>query len=337
MIPFSILDLCPIVQGSNPAQAFRNSVSLAQQADSLGYQRYWLAEHHNMPGIASAATSVVIGHVAGQTEKIRLGAGGIMLPNHAPLAIAEQFGTLASLYPGRIDLGLGRAPGSDMATARALRRNLATHGEDFPELVAELQHFLAEVAPEQLVRAVPGAGLDIPLWILGSSLYGAQFAAANGLPFAFASHFAPTFLLQALDSYRSQFRPSAKLQKPYFMVTVNILVADSDEEARYWFSSQQQGFTNLHRGHPGQLPPPIKDIEQYWAPAEKINVERMLACSLVGSTATVEAGLRKLLAELAPDELMVTGHVFDHEVRLRSYREIAAIRERLAPDFPAQR
>lgn len=329
MIPFSILDLCPIVQGSTPAEAFSNSVALAQLAEELGYRRFWLAEHHNMPGIASAATSVVIGHVASHTRTIRIGAGGIMLPNHAPLAIAEQFGTLESIYPGRIDLGLGRAPGSDMTTARALRRDLHAHGEDFPDLVAELQHYFAQPQAGQSIRAVPGAGLNIPLWILGSSLYGAQFAAAHGLPFAFASHFAPTFLLQALDTYRRNFQPSASLNKPYFMVTANILVADTDEEARYWFSSQQQGFTNLHRGTPGQLPPPVDDIEQYWTPAEKLSVERMLACSLVGSATTVKAGLRKLLNDLMPDELMVTGHVFDHAVRLQSYRAVATIREQL--------
>lgn len=332
MIPFSILDLCPIVQGSTPAQAFSNSVTLAQLAEQLGYRRFWLAEHHNMPGIASAATSVVIGHVASHTKTIRIGAGGIMLPNHAPLAIAEQFGTLESLYPGRIDLGLGRAPGSDMTTARALRRNLHAHGEDFPDLVAELQHYFAQPEADQSIRAVPGAGLNIPLWILGSSLYGAQFAAAHGLPFAFASHFSPTFLLQALDTYRRNFQPSASLNKPYFMVTANILVADTDEEARYWFSSQQQGFTNLHRGTPGQLPPPVDDIEQYWTPAEKLSVERMLACSLVGSATTVKAGLKKLLQDLMPDELMVTGHVFDHAVRLQSYRAVAAIRAQLAAE-----
>ncbi len=332
MIPFSILDLCPIVQGSTPAEAFSNSVALAQLAEELGYRRFWLAEHHNMPGIASAATSVVIGHIASHTRTIRIGAGGIMLPNHAPLAIAEQFGTLESLYPGRIDLGLGRAPGSDMTTARALRRDLHAHGEDFPDLVAELQHYFAQPQAGQSIRAVPGAGLNIPLWILGSSLYGAQFAAAHGLPFAFASHFAPTFLLQALDTYRRNFQPSASLNKPYFMVTANILVADTDEEARYWFSSQQQGFTNLHRGTPGQLPPPVDDIEQYWTPTEKLSVERMLACSLVGSATTVKAGLRKLLNDLMPDELMVTGHVFDHAVRLQSYRAVATIREQLSAE-----
>ncbi|MFJ5445531.1 LLM class flavin-dependent oxidoreductase [Methylobacillus methanolivorans] len=332
MIPFSILDLCPIVQGSTPSQAFSNSVALAQLAEQLGYRRFWLAEHHNMPGIASAATSVVMGHVASHTKAIRIGAGGIMLPNHAPLAIAEQFGTLESLYPGRIDLGLGRAPGSDMTTARALRRNLHAHGEDFPDLIAELQHYFAQPEAGQSIRAVPGAGLNIPLWILGSSLYGAQFAAAHGLPFAFASHFAPTFLLQALDTYRRNFQPSASLNKPYFMVTANILVADTDEEARYWFNSQQQGFTNLHRGTPGQLPPPVDDIEQYWTPAEKLSVERMLACSLVGSATTVKAGLRKLLKDLMPDELMVTGHVFDHAVRLQSYRAVATIHEQLSAE-----
>ncbi|MCB5184645.1 LLM class flavin-dependent oxidoreductase [Methylobacillus gramineus] len=330
MIPFSILDLCPIVRGASAADAFRHSLQLAQLGEQLGFNRFWLAEHHNMPGIASAATSVVIAHVAAGTQHIRIGAGGIMLPNHAPLAIAEQFGTLESLHPGRIDLGLGRAPGSDMSTARALRRDMGINGDDFPEQVAELRHYFDAVQPGQNIRAVPGAGLKIPIWILGSSLFGAQFAAANGLPFAFASHFAPTFLLQALDTYRRNFIPSAQLDKPYFMLTVNVLVADTVSEARYWFSSQQQGFTNLHRGTPGQLPPPIEDIEAYWTPGEKLGVERMLACSYVGTTDTVKAGLENLMADLQPDELMITGHVYDQAVRLRSYQAVADIYQQLA-------
>ncbi|MCB5187124.1 LLM class flavin-dependent oxidoreductase [Methylobacillus caricis] len=330
MIPFSILDLCPIVRGASPADAFRNSLQLAQLGEKLGFNRFWLAEHHNMPGIASAATSVVIAHVAAGTSHIRIGAGGIMLPNHAPLAIAEQFGTLESLHPGRIDLGLGRAPGSDISTARALRRGMGLNGDDFPDQVAELRHYFDEVKPGQNIRAVPGAGLNIPLWILGSSLFGAQFAAANGLPFAFAAHFAPTFLIQALDTYRRNFMPSAQLDKPYAMLTVNVLVADTDEEARYWFSSQQQAFTNLHRGTPGQLPPPIDDIESYWTPSEKLGVERMLACSYIGSADRVATGLENLINDLQPDELMITGHIHDQSVRLRSYEAVMEIHRTLS-------
>nr|WP_089374886.1 LLM class flavin-dependent oxidoreductase [Methylobacillus rhizosphaerae] len=332
MIPFSILDLCPITQGSTPAQSFRNSVSLARLADELGYHRFWLAEHHNMPGIASAATSVVIGHIAGHTSRIRVGAGGIMLPNHAPLAIAEQFGTLESLYPGRIDLGLGRAPGSDSIAARALRRNLNIYADDFPELVAELRQYFAPAQAGQSLRAVPGAGLDIPLWILGSSLYGAQYAAANGLPFAFAAHFAPTFLLQAVDIYRRNFVPSAQLQQPYFMLTVNILAAETNAEARYWFTSQQLAFANVHRGKAAELPPPVEHIDDYMDASTQAGVERMLSCSLVGSPDVVESGLQMLLNDVKPDELMVTGHVFDHAVRLQSYRIVADIYQRLSAE-----
>jgi luciferase family oxidoreductase group 1 len=324
MIPLSVLDLCPIAVGGSAADAFRNSLALARHVEALGYRRFWLAEHHNMPGIASAATSVVIAHVAAGTSRIRLGAGGIMLPNHAPLAIAEQFGTLASLFPDRIDLGLGRAPGSDMATARALRRDPAS-GDEFPQQVQELQYFFAPAAPGQAVQAVPGAGLGVPLWILGSSLFGAQLAAALGLPYAFASHFAPTFLLQALEIYRSNFVPSAQLDRPYVMATVNVLAADTDEEARYHFSSQQQAFTNLLRGTPGQLPPPVDDIESYWSPSEKAGAERMLHYSFVGAPQTVAHGLRQFLAATTPDELMVTGHVHDQTVRLRSYELVAGL------------
>ena len=324
MIPLSVLDLCPIAVDASAADAFRNSLALARHAEALGYHRFWLAEHHNMPGIASAATAVVIAHVAAGTSRIRVGAGGIMLPNHAPLAIAEQFGTLASLHPGRIDLGLGRAPGSDMATARALRRDLAS-GDEFPQQVQELLYYFAPVIAGQPVQAVPGAGLDIPLWILGSSLFGAQLAAALGLPYAFASHFAPTFLLQALEIYRSNFVPSPQLERPYVMATVNVLAAGSDEEARYHFTSQQQSFANLLRGTPGQLPPPVDDIEAYWSASEKAGAERMLHYSFVGSTQTVAQGLRQFLAATLPDELMVTGHVYDQAVRLRSFELVAGL------------
>ena len=324
MIPLSVLDLCPIVVDATAADAFRNSLNLARHAEALGYRRFWLAEHHNMPGIASAATSIVIAHVAAGTSHIRVGAGGIMLPNHAPLAIAEQFGTLASLFPGRIDLGLGRAPGSDMATARALRRDPAS-GDEFPQQVQELQYLFAPAVPGQPVQAVPGAGLDVPLWILGSSLFGAQLAAALGLPFAFASHFAPAFLLQALEIYRGNFVPSPQLDRPHVMVAANVLAADSDEEARHHFTSQQQAFTNLLRGTPGKLPPPIADIEAYWSPSEKAGAERMLHYSFVGAPQTVADGLRQFVAATAPDELMVTGHVYDQAVRLRSYELVAGL------------
>ena len=323
-VPLSVLDLCPIAVGATAADAFRNSLTLAQHAERLGYRRFWLAEHHNMPGIASAATSIVIAHIAAGTQSISVGAGGIMLPNHAPLAIAEQFGTLASLFPGRIDLGLGRAPGSNMPTARALRRDLG-NGDAFPQEVQELQHYFAPVKAGQQVRAVPGAGLAVPLWILGSSLFGAQLAALLGLPYAFASHFAPAALMQALEVYRSNFVPSPQLAQPHAMVTVNVLAADSDDEARYHFTSQQQAFTNLLRGTPGQLPPPVDDIDSYWSPSEKIGAERMLSYSFVGCGETVARGLREFLDLVQPDELMLTGHVYDQAVRLRSYEISAAL------------
>lgn len=322
-LPISVLDLCPIAAGATAADAFRNSLALAQHAERLGYQRFWLAEHHNMPGIASAATAVVIGHVAAGTRSIRVGAGGIMLPNHAPLAIAEQFGTLASLFPDRIDLGLGRAPGSDMLTARALRRDLG-NGDAFPQDVQELQHYFEPETRGQQVRAVPGAGLSVPLWILGSSLFGAQLAAMLGLPFAFASHFAPAAMMQALALYRDSFVPSKQLAQPHAMVTVNVLAADSDAAAQYHFTSQQQAFTNLLRGTPGKLPPPIDDIETYWSPAEKVGASSMLEYSFVGSAQTVEQGLQRFLQAVRPDELMVTGHVYDQAVRLRSLQITAA-------------
>ncbi|MFL1874451.1 LLM class flavin-dependent oxidoreductase [Hansschlegelia beijingensis] len=328
MIPFSVLDLAPIAEGSTAADAFRNSVAYAQAAESLCYERFWLAEHHNMTGIASAATAVVIGHVAGATRSIRVGSGGVMLPNHAPLVIAEQFGTLASLYPGRIDLGLGRAPGTDMATARALRRGL-DRSDEFPQDVVELMGYFAPAEPGQRIRAVPGAGLDVPVWLLGSSLFSAQLAAMLGLPFAFASHFAPTDLVDAFAVYRERFRPSPRLAAPYAMAAVNVLVADSDEEARRLFTSQQQTFINLRRGRPGLLPPPIEDIDLYCTPAEKAGMQHMLAYSFVGSSETVERGLAGFLDQLKPDELMITGHVFDSAARVRSLALTAEIRDRL--------
>ena len=318
-IPVSILDLCPVPEGSTPADSFRNSLELAQAAERFGYNRFWLAEHHNMPGIASAATAVVIGHIAGGTKKIRVGSGGIMLPNHSPLVIAEQFGTLESLYPGRIDLGLGRAPGTDQMTSQALRRDVMAAAERFPQDVQELQILFDDIAPGQKLRAVPGAGLHVPIWMLGSSTFGAQLAAALGLPYAFAAHFAPDALHAALHVYRSQFRPSAQLQKPYFMLTVNVLAAETEEEAKYHFTSHQQAFVNLRRGRPGQLPPPLKDIESFWSPAEKAMVNHSLAYSFVGSSATVEQELHEALAPIQPDEVMLTGHIFDHAARLKSF------------------
>ncbi|MEX0961080.1 MAG: LLM class flavin-dependent oxidoreductase [Burkholderiales bacterium] len=335
MIPFSILDLSPIPQGGTAADALRNTRELAQKADGLGFTRYWLAEHHNMPGIASAATALGIGHVAAGTKNIRVGAGGIMLPNHSPLVIAEQFGTLASLYPGRIDLGLGRAPGTDMATARALRRDVNAAAEQFPQDVLELQHYFAEPEPGQTIRAVPGAGLEVPLWILGSSLFGAQLAAALGLPFAFASHFAPDYLTQALEIYRSRFEPSRQLDRPHAMVGANVLVADTDAEARRQFTSQQQSFINLRRGMPTQVPPPIDDIDTYWSPPEKAMVERALAVSFVGSPDTVSRGLAAFIESVKPDELMITAHIHNQAARLRSIELVASLRERLGATQPA--
>jgi len=330
MIPFSILDLAPIRQGGDAAQAFRNSLDLAQHAEAWGYKRFWLAEHHNMTGIASAATSVVIAHVAGGTRTIRVGSGGIMLPNHSPLVIAEQFGTLESLYPGRIDLGLGRAPGTDQFTARALRRDLATAAENFPHDVLELQALLGDVQPNQAIRAVPGIGTKVPLWILGSSTFGAQLAAMLGLPFAFASHFAPQMMLPALREYRARFEPSVQLDKPYAMIGVNVFAADSDAEAQRMFSSLQQQFINLRRGTPGPLPPPVNDMDALWSPAEKAGVGQALSCSAVGSPEVVEEKLKALILETGADELMTTGQIYDHAARLRSFEISAEVRDRLA-------
>jgi luciferase family oxidoreductase group 1 len=322
MTALSVLDLAFVPTGSSPAGALRNTLDLAQHAERWGYTRYWLAEHHNMIGIASAATSIVIAHVAGGTKTIRVGAGGIMLPNHSPLVIAEQFGTLESLFPGRIDLGLGRAPGTDQRTLRALRRN-PMDAESFPQDVLELQAYLGDLQPGQVVQAVPGTGLKVPLWILGSSLFGAQLAAALGLPYAFASHFAPGDLMPALAIYRENFRPSAQLEKPYAMVGANVIVADSDAEAKRLFTSSQQAFTNLLRGTRGQLLPPIDDIERYWAPHEKAHAQRMLECSFVGSPATVRSGLGQFVADTGADEVIVAAAIYDHAARLRSYELLA--------------
>jgi luciferase family oxidoreductase group 1 len=332
MIPFSVLDLAPIAAGATPADAFRNSLEFAQHAERWGYRRFWLAEHHNMPGIASAATAVVIGHVAGGTKSIRVGAGGVMLPNHAPLVIAEQFGTLASLYPGRIDLGLGRAPGTDVPTTAALRRNSKSSGDDFPQDVQELISYFKPAEPGQKIRAVPGAGLHVPIWLLGSSLFGAQLAAMLGLPFAFASHFAPADMMQALHLYRSGFQPSQQLDRPYAMLGVNVVAAATDAEARHLFTSHQQAFALLRRGMPGQIPPPIDDIEAYWSPAEKAIARQSLACSVVGAPGTVEGDLREFIEVTKADELMIAALFYDQAARLRSYEIAAEVRERLGAE-----
>jgi luciferase family oxidoreductase group 1 len=327
MTDLSILDLAFVAEGLEPADALHNSLDLARHAEQWGYRRFWLAEHHNMVGIASAATAVAIGYVAGGTQTIRVGAGGIMLPNHAPLIIAEQFGTLASLYPNRIDLGLGRAPGTDQLTMRALRRHLAG-GDNFPQDVLELQSLLGPLRPDQAVQAVPGTGTNVPLWILGSSLYGAELAAALGLPYAFASHFAPDALLQALDIYRSNFKPSAQLDRPHAMVAANVVAAADDAEARRLFTSMQQSFANLLRNARGKLQAPIDDIEDYWTPAEKAQASRMLACAFVGSPDTVQAGLDKFVAATQADELIVASAIYDHSARLRSYELLSEIMRR---------
>ncbi|MFZ1390339.1 MAG: LLM class flavin-dependent oxidoreductase [Dokdonella sp.] len=321
MIPFSILDLAPVTEGSNAAQTFANTLDLARNAERLGYQRYWLAEHHNMPGIASAATAVLIGHVAGGTSTIRVGAGGIMLPNHAPLQVAEQFGTLASLYPGRIDLGLGRAPGTDQAAARALRRYYE-NAEEFPADVVELLRYFEPATAGQSVRAGPGAGVEVEAWLLGSSLFGARLAAMLGLPYAFASHFAPAAMVEALALYRREFRPSARLQRPHVMLALNVVAADTDDEARRLFTTQQQAFVKLRRGQPGLVPPPLASAAEFdaWCtPIEKAGVDQALACAVAGSIATVRAGIDAFVAAHAPDELLLTANVFDHAARVRSF------------------
>lgn len=324
MVALSVLDLVPVTQGKTPADALQNALDLARHVEGWGFNRYWVAEHHNMVGIASAATSIVVGHIAGGTKKIRVGAGGIMLPNHAPLIIAEQFGTLESLFPGRIDLGLGRAPGTDQQTSHALRRDPMA-ADSFPQDVLELQALLGPLQPGQRVQAVPGTDTNVPLWILGSSLFGAQLAAMLGLPFAFASHFAPDALMQALAIYRERFEPSQQLQKPYAMAGVNVVIAETDEAARRQFTSIQQRFTDMVRGKRGYLRPPIDDIETYWTPAEKAQAGRMLECSFVGSPHTVAAELSAFVAQTGVDELMVASALFDHADRLRSYELLAGL------------
>jgi len=324
VIPLSVLDLSPIVEGGDAAQALANTLDLARHAEQWGYRRYWLAEHHNMPGIASAATSIVIAHVAQGTRTIRVGAGGIMLPNHSPLAIAEQFGTLESLFPGRIDLGLGRAPGSDGLTARALRRSaLADAADAFPQDVIELMaYFHGDPGP---VHAVPGSGLPVPIWILGSSTFGAQLAAALGLPYSFASHFAPTQMMQAIEIYRAQFRPSEQLDRPYVMLGFNVFAADSDDEAKLLFTSLQQAFVNLRRGTPGRLPPPVAGFEAGLTPAERALIAQALSSTAVGSPETVRRGIEAFIARTRADELIVTSQIFDHAARLRSFEITASL------------
>ena len=324
MTALSILDLAPVPQGATPRDALHRALDLARHAENWGYQRYWVAEHHNMIGIASAATSVVIGFLAGGTERIRIGAGGIMLPNHSPLVIAEQFGTLEALYPGRIDLGLGRAPGTDQRTLRALRRDPAA-SDTFPQDVLELQALLGDLQPGQTVQAVPGTGLKVPLWILGSSLFGAQLAAMLGLPYAFASHFAPDALMQALQVYRARFEPSAQASKPHAMVGVNVIAAETDAEAQRLFTSAQQSFANLFRGTRGQLLPPIDDIETYWSSSERAQASNMLSCSFVGSPETIRRSLGAFIAKTGADELMVAAAIYDQSARLRSYEILAEV------------
>jgi luciferase family oxidoreductase group 1 len=329
-IPFSVLDLSPIVVGGRTAESLRNTLDLAQHAEKLGYHRYWLAEHHNMPFIASSATSVVIGHVAAGTSKIRVGSGGSMLPNHAPLVIAEQFGTLESLFPGRIDLGLGRAPGTDGRTAHALRRDTRNDGSDFPEHLAELRaYFDPSLAADQMhVRAIPGEGLNIPIWLLGSSGFSAQLAGQLGLPFAYASHFSPRNTVPAMELYRRSFRPSQVLDKPYAMVGVNVIAAETDEEANRLATTLQQQFLNLIRGKDAPLQPPVDNMDELWSDYEKAGVEQQLGSTIAGSPQTVKEKLQKFLDDTQADEIMVIGQMFDHQARIRSYKIVAEITQK---------
>jgi luciferase family oxidoreductase group 1 len=325
MVPITLLDLAPIVRGGTAGEALNRSLDLARQAERLGYNRYWLAEHHNMPGIASAATSVAIAHVAAGTSRIRVGSGGIMLPNHAPLVIAEQFGTLESLFPGRIDLGLGRAPGTDQATARALRRGQVDSAETFPQDVIELQSYFLPSRPGQSVQAVPGAGLSIPIFLLGSSLFSAQLAAALGLPFAFASHFAPDLLQEALDIYRGKFRPSESLKRPYAMAAAAVFAADTDAEAATLFTSLEQSFVNLRRGTPGPLPPPVESMDGLWSGMERNGVGHAFSEAIVGSPSTVKQGIEAFVRRTGIDEMIVTAAIFDHSARVRSFEIVADV------------
>ena len=325
MAPLSVLDLSPVPQGSDAGQALRNSLDLARHADSLGYRRFWMAEHHNMPGIASAATAVALAHVAAGTQRIRIGAGGIMLPNHAPLIVAEQFGTLAALHPGRVDLGLGRAPGTDQLAARALRRNLSADADEFPQDVVELLAYLRPAEPGQALQAVPGAGEDVEVWILGSSTFGAQLAAYLGLPYAFASHFAPAQMIDAVAIYRERFRPSERLAAPRVMLGVNVFAAETDAEARRLFSSLQQAFLNLRRGRPGKLPAPVDGLDVQLDPHARAMLDHALACSVVGGPETVQRGIAEFAARTGADELMVTAQIYDHTARVRSFEILADV------------
>ena len=318
-VPLSVLDLSPIVEGGSVGQALNNTLDLARHVEAWGYHRFWVAEHHNIPGVASAATSVVLASVAGVTRTIRVGSGGIMLPNHAPLMIAEQFGTLEALHPGRVDLGLGRAPGGDFATAQALRRNLGSSGDTFPDDLEELRGYLAPGQPGRAVRAIPGEGSNLPIWLLGSSDFSARLAASKGLRFAFASHFAPDYLFEALGRYRSLFQPTSSLEKPYAMVGVNVVTAETDDEAHFLFTSLLQAFLGMVQGRRGPMKPPVESMSDLWSPPERSAVERMVRCSVVGSPATVGKGLRSLVEATGADELMITSPIFDHSKRLRSY------------------
>ncbi|WP_372620002.1 LLM class flavin-dependent oxidoreductase [Falsiroseomonas sp.] len=325
MTPLSILDLSPIPEGSDAGQALRNSADLARHAEALGYRRFWMAEHHNMTGIASAATAVALAHVATGTHRIRIGAGGIMLPNHAPLIVAEQFGTLAALHPGRVDLGLGRAPGTDQIAARALRRNLAADADEFPQDVVELLGYFRPAEPGQALQAVPGAGQDVEVWILGSSTFGAQLAAYLGLPYAFASHFAPAQMMDAIAMYRDRFRPSERLAAPHVMLGVNVFAAETDAEARHLFTSLQQAFLNLRRGRPGKLPPPASDLDAQLDRHARALLDHSLACSVVGGPEAVRRGIEEFAARTGADELMVTAQIHDHAARLRSFEILAGV------------
>jgi luciferase family oxidoreductase group 1 len=325
MVPLSVLDLSPIVEGGDAGQSLRNSLDLARHVERLGYRRYWMAEHHNLPGIASAATAVALAHIAAGTRRITIGAGGIMLPNHAPLLIAEQFGTLAALHPGRVELGLGRAPGSDQITARAMRRNLLAGPDQFPQDVIELMGYFQPARPGQPVQAVPGAGLTVPIWILGSSLFGAQLAAILGLPFAFASHFAPAAMMEAMTIYRDRFQPSAQLAEPRVMLGINIVAAETDDEARFLFSSIQQSFVNIRTGRPGRLPAPVAEFEARLDPFARGMLDEALSCAVVGGPDAVRRGLSDFVRRTGADELMVTANIFDHGKRKRSFEIVAEI------------
>jgi luciferase family oxidoreductase group 1 len=335
MVPLSVLDLAPITEGSDAGQALRNSLDLARHAEALGYRRFWMAEHHNLPGIASAATAVALAHVGAGTSSIKIGAGGIMLPNHAPLVIAEQFGTLAALHPGRVELGLGRAPGSDQITNRAVRRNLNGDVDEFPRDVVELMSYFQPAEPGQAVQAVPGAGLEVPIWILGSSTYGAQLAAYLGLPFAFASHFAPAMMMPAMKIYRERFRPSAQLALPHVMLGVVVVAAETDEEARFLFSSLQQSSLNNRTGHPGRVPPPVADFEASLDPYARAILADALGAAIVGSPDTVRRGLEDFVGRTGADELMVTANIFDHAKRKRSFEIVAEIHGGMKPPATA--